>query len=146
MAALPTCPWDTFKFMCTVVGDMNGLTTWRVGGSSQCPLPHRSTSSSVCGPDKVFTARSGTGFGSNSSSFSSTLSGNADPALDGTLVECFGTPNSTGPGDKINGSTLQILGQHSIEFLASKKEAIFLNMLSTFAIIVVAKDDSTNLV
>ena len=111
MAALPTCPWDTFKFMCTVDGDMNGLITWIVGGSSECPLPHRSNSSSICGPGKAFTARSGTGFGTTATSYSSTLSGTSDPALDGTLVECFGTPNSTDPGNRINGSTLQILGQ-----------------------------------
>ena len=111
MAALPTCPEDTFKFMCTVDGDMNGLTTWIVGGSSECPLPHRSNSSSVCGPSNTFRARSGTGFGTSATSYSSTLSGTSDPALDGTLVECFGTPNSTDPGNRINGSTLQILGQ-----------------------------------
>ena len=129
MAALPTCPGDTFKFTCTVVGGMNGLTTWRVKGSSECPLPHRSTSSSICGPGNVFTARSGTGFGSNSSSYSSTLSGTATSSLNGTLVECFGTSNNTGPGDRINGSTLQILGQYVLEFLANKEEAVFKNVI-----------------
>ena len=127
MAALPTCPLDTFKFMCTVVGYKNGLTTWRVGGSSECPLLHSSNSSSVCGPGNAFTARSGTGFGLNdANSFMSTISGTADHALDGTIVECFGTPNSTDQGSRINGSILQIVGQYVLEFLTNKEDAVFL--------------------
>ena len=119
---------------------MNGLTSWMVGGSSECPLLHRSNSSSICGPGKAFTARSGTGFGTSATSYSSTLSGTSDPALDGTSVECFGTPNSTGPGNQINGSTLQTLGQYVLEFLTNKEEAVFLKMLSTFAMFTVTKE------
>ena len=119
---------------------MNGLTTWIVGGSSECPLPHKSNSSSVCGPGNAFRARSGTGFGLNGSSFLSTLSGTSDPVLDGTLVECFGTPNSTDPGNRISGSTLQILGQYVLEFLTNKEEEVLPKTLSTFAMFIVTKE------
>ena len=110
--ASPTCPGDTFTFGCTLVGDPSGITTWRVDGSSECALVHRSTSSSLCGPNDAFTARSGAGFGtSDATSFTSTLSGTADPALNGTLVQCFGSVNSVDPGNHVGNSTLKILGQ-----------------------------------
>ena len=82
-----------------------------MGESSECSLVHRSTSSSICGPRDVFTARSGTGFGTASAtSYTSTLSGTATLELNGTLVECFGPANSVDPGNKVGSSTLQILG------------------------------------
>ena len=109
-ASPPTCPGDTFTFTCTVTGDRNGITIWRVGGSSVCTLVHRSTSSSICGPRGVFTARSGTGFGTNATSYSSTLSGTASPMLNSTLVECFGPANNVQPGNRVGSSALQILG------------------------------------
>ena len=110
-AAPPTCSGDTFSFTCTVVGNMDGITTWRVGGSSECPLSHRSTSSSsLCGPENDLTARSGIGFGSNGPSFSSTLSGTADTTLDGILFECFGPNNNVNPENRVGSSTFQIIG------------------------------------
>ena len=111
-AAPPTCSGSTFTFRCTVTGDMNGVTIWRVGGNSECPLPHRSNSSSICGPSNVFTARSSTGFGTSATSYSSTLSGTATPALDGTMVECFQQAASLDPQSIINGTTLTLLGQY----------------------------------
>ena len=91
---------------------MRGVTTWRVNGSSECPLLHRSTSSSICGPGNAFTARSGTGFGtSDATSYLSTLSGTANLALNGTLVECFGPANNVDPGNRVDGSILRIIGQ-----------------------------------
>ena len=111
-AAPPTCPGDTFTFRCTVTGDMNGITIWRVGGSIECNLVHRSTSSSICGPSDTFIARSGTGFGTGATSYSSTLSGRATSAQNDTLVECFGPANNVDPGNRVGGSTLQILGQY----------------------------------
>ena len=57
----PTCSGDSITFTCTVTGDMSGVTTWRVGGSTECHLVHRSSPSSICGPDNVFTAKVGTG-------------------------------------------------------------------------------------
>ena len=111
-AAPPTCPGDVFTFRCTVTGDRNGITTWRVGGSSECPLVHRSISSSICGSRNTFIARPVTGFGTSSPSFTSTLSGTANPALNGSLVECYGPANNVDPANRINGSTLQILGIH----------------------------------
>ena len=110
-AAPPTCPGDTFTFRCNVTGDMSGFTTWRVGGNSECNLLHRSTSFSICGLSDAFTASFGTGFGTSATSFSSTLSGTATPALNGTLVECFGPANNVDPGNRVSSSTLQILGQ-----------------------------------
>ena len=98
-------------FRCTVNGDNRGVTIWRVNGGSECPLPHRTTPSSVCGPGNAFTARSETGFGSNSFSFTSTLSGTTTPALNGTLVECFGPANTVDQDNRVDGSTLQISGQ-----------------------------------
>ena len=87
IAAPPTCPDDTFTFRCTVVGNMSGLTVWRVNRSNECILIHRTNPSSsiICGA--TFTATPGTGYGTNGPSFSSTLSGTATPAMDGTLVE-----------------------------------------------------------
>ena len=75
-------------------------------------LVHRSNSSSICGPSDDFTARPGIGYGTNATSFTSTLSGTADPALNGTLVECFGPANNVDPGNRVNGSTLEILGKY----------------------------------
>jgi len=109
----PTCPGDTFMFRCTVVGNVSGITTWRVGGTSECPLVHGSLSTAICGPDNAkLTARAETGFGPGTSatSFSSTLSGTATPALNGTLVECFGPANNVDQGNRIGSSTLQIKG------------------------------------
>ena len=107
----PICPGDTFTFRCTVTGDRNGVTIWRVNAGSDCNLVHRISSSSICGPSEVFTARSGTGFGTNGPSFTSTLSGTAPPTLNGTLVECFGPANNVDPGNRVGDSALQILGQ-----------------------------------
>ena len=90
-APLLICPGDTFTFRCTVAEDWNGFTIWRVNGSSECILIHRIMSSLLC---DVFTARSETGFGTSSTSFSSTLSGTTNLALNGTLVECFGPANN----------------------------------------------------
>ena len=112
IAAPPTCPGDTFTFKCTVVGNMSGLTTWRVNRSNKCILIHRTNSSIICGA--TFTARSGTGFGTSGPSFSSTLSGTATPALDGTLVECFGPDHNVDAGNMVGNSTLQIIGKYVV--------------------------------
>ena len=112
IAAPPTCPGDTFTFRCTVTGDRNNFTIWRVDGSSECPLVHRSTSSSTCGAGNAFIARSGVGFGTSATSFTSTLSGTATPVMNGTLVECFGPANNVDPGNMVGNSILQIRGQH----------------------------------
>ena len=109
--APPTCPGDTFTFRCTVVGDMRGITNWRASGSSECSLIHRSTSSSICGPSDSFIARSGSGFGTSGPSYTSTLSGTATPALNSTLVECFGPANNVDPANRIGASLLWVLGQ-----------------------------------
>ena len=90
---------------------MSGITIWRVGGSTECPLLHRSaTSSTIC--KYTFTAKPGTGYGTSATSFTSTLSGTADPTLNGTLVECFGPNNNVEPENRINEGTLQILGKY----------------------------------
>ena len=114
-AAAPTCPGDTFTFRCNVTGNMNGFTTWRVGGSSECnALTHRITSSSSpCGPSNAFTARPGAGFGTSGPTYSSTLSGTATLALSGILVECFGPANDEDPENRVGNTTLQILGNQT---------------------------------
>ena len=91
---------------------MSGITTWRVNGSIECTLAHRSNSYSLCDLSDRFTARSGTGFGTSGPSYTSTLSGTATPALNGTLVECFGPGNNVDPGNMVNGSNLEILGKY----------------------------------
>ena len=113
-AAPPTCPGDTFTFKCTVTGDINGSTFWRVNGSIECFLSHSTHNVRPCGNSSNFTLTTGTGFETqNATSFSSTLSGNATPALNGTLVECSGRF----PWDAeimVGNSTLQILGQYHV--------------------------------
>ena len=93
---------------------MNGFTTWKVGNntSDECNLPHRSTSSHICGPDNAFRATSGTGFGTSANSFTSTLIGTGTLALNGTLVECFGPANNVEPENRVGGSNLSIIGQY----------------------------------
>ena len=115
-APLPTCPGDTFTFRCNVTGDRNGITIWRVGGSSDCPLVHSTAgASSTCGPGSAFTAIPGAEFGTtNTTSYSSTLSGTATSELNGTLVECFG-PNLTRTAEnRVGKSTFWILDQYHV--------------------------------
>ena len=111
-AAPPTCPGDTFTFRCTVTGDSNGITIWRVGGSSECILAHNTLGQPVpCGSASAFRATTRTGFGTTSAtSFSSTLSGTATSALNGTLVECFGPGLARNAENMVGKQTLLILG------------------------------------
>ena len=109
-AAPPTCPSDTFTFRCTVNGDRTGITIWRVGGSSgsECSLTHNNVNDTeACGPGDALTARFD---GPSANSFSSTLSGTATPALNGTLVECFGPGLARDAGNMAGNSNLQIVG------------------------------------
>ena len=67
------------------------------------------------GNSSDFTVTTGTGFGpTNATSFSSTLSGTATPALNGTLVECFGPRLARDAENMVGNSTLQILGQYCV--------------------------------
>ena len=102
----PTCPSDTITFECTVKGNSSGITLWRVGsGGGSCSLFHSSSvSTSNCGPGNVFTAKFDV---INATSFLSSLSGTATPALDGTLIKCFGPMF---PGDVVGSDTIQIVG------------------------------------
>ena len=111
---MPTCPGGTMIFTCTVTGDRDGVTLWRVGGSSECLLSHNTAgTTSTCGPGSAFTATPGTGFGTTSAtSFSSKLSGNATSELNGTLVECFGPALSRVAGNRVGNSTIHILGNN----------------------------------
>ena len=111
-AAPPTCPGDTFTFRCAVTGDMNGITIWRVGGSSECSVVHSIASAPhTCGSGSPFTVTAVTGFGTGATSFTSTLSGTATSALNDTLVECLGPAFSRDPWNMVGNSRLQILGQ-----------------------------------
>ena len=114
-AAPPTCPGDTFIFRCIVTGDRSGITTWRVGGSSECILAHSTAgATSMCGPNNAaFTATSGAEFGTNGPSFLSTLSGIATSELDGTLIECFGPHLARVAENMVGKRTLQVLGQYN---------------------------------
>ena len=112
IAALSTCPGDTFTFRCTVTGGLNGITIWRVVGSGECSLVHNTASApGPCGSGSAFTVTPGTGFGTSATLFSSTLSSIATPALNGTLVECFGPALSRDAGNMVGNSRLQIIGQ-----------------------------------
>ena len=114
-AAPATCPGDTFTFNCTVHANMSGITIWRVN-HSECVLLLTSTNDvdSMCGPNDDFTARPGTGFGTNGTSFSSTLSGTANFTLNGTLVECFGPGIKRVPENRVGHSALKVLGQYAL--------------------------------
>ena len=106
------CPGSTFTCTRNVSGDMTGFTTWRVGGNSVCTLSHASAGNTAhCGPQNAFTATAGPGFGTNSSSFSSTLSVTANSTLNGTLVECFGPRLDYSIENMVGNITLQTLGQ-----------------------------------
>ena len=111
-AAPLACPGENFTFRCNVTGNMSSFTIWRVNGNSECPLPHRSNSSSICGPNNAFRAKPGTGFATSAISYSSTLSGTTNFTLNGTLVECFGPANSVDAGNMVGRNTLQISGQY----------------------------------
>ena len=104
----PTCPSDTFTFRCTVTGDGTGVTIWRVGGNSECFLNHNNPSDTeACGPGGAFTAR----FDAvSATSFSSTLSGTAILALNGTLVECFGPALTRDAGNMVGNGIIEIVG------------------------------------
>ena len=65
----------------------------------------------ICGLRNVFTARSGTGFGTSATSYSSSLSGTATSELNGTLVECFGPAFSRDTDNRVGESTIQVLGK-----------------------------------
>ena len=112
--APPTCPDDTFIFECNVSGSKYLFTTWRVNGSGDvCALAHTAPNAIAhCGPH--FTARPKSGFGTSTPPYTSTLNGTAIPALNGTLVECFGPHISLHTRNRVGNSTLQILGQHAI--------------------------------
>ena len=107
----PTCPGHTFNFNCTVTGDMSGVTTWRLNGSIECNLLLRSDSISTCNGSDNFRAMPGAGFGTTATSFTSTLSGTAYPALNGTLIECFGPANNVDLGNRVGNRTIQIVGE-----------------------------------
>ena len=110
----PTCPGDAFTIRCTVTGDRDGVTIWRVGGgSSECLRGHSTASApGPCGVASPFTVTPGTGFGTNATSFSSTLSGTATSTLNGTLVECFGPGLDRDAENRVGNSLLQISGQY----------------------------------
>ena len=93
---------------------MNGITIWRVGGSSGCPS---AGNTARCGPQYAFTATPGSGFGTSATSYSSTLSGTATPTLNDTLVECFGPGVTRDADNMVRNSTLQILGQYVVLIL-----------------------------
>ena len=114
--APPACPGDTFTFRCTVTGDKDGVTIWRVdGGNTECSLLHSTASvPGPCGSGSPFIVTTGTGFGTtNATSFSSTLSGTATSVLNGTLVECFGPGLGRNAENVIGSSRLQTVGQYS---------------------------------
>ena len=137
--APPTCPGDTFTFRCTVGGGNIGVTIWRVSRRSECILAHSTVDAPYpCGSGSAFTATSGTGFGTEVASYSSTLSGTATSDLNGTLVECFGPGLARDATNTVGKSMLQILGQYyfflsdefcpfitKLEFLCSSLDFFF---------------------
>ena len=128
-AVLPTCPNDTFTFLCTVVGDSDGAIHWRVEtneNTKECVLLHSTTRDPhPCGSGSPFIAKTGTGFETTgATSFTSTLSGIATSELKGTLVECFvqhsedpgsnpGQPFCRSSENMVGNITFQITGQYA---------------------------------
>ena len=87
-----------------------------MGTGDECTLVHRSTSSSICGPNDAFTVTPGTGFGIiSATSFSSTLSGTATLTMDGTLVECFGPGLARDAENRVGHHILQMLGHYCMQ-------------------------------
>ena len=83
------------------------------GGSKECSLIHSTVDGPrPCGPDSPFTVKTGIGFGTSATSYSSTLSGNATSALNGTLVECFGPDLDRDAANTVGKNIFQILSQH----------------------------------
>ena len=88
---------------------MNAITLWRVNGSRDlCILSQISTNPDDCGPNNAITASP---VRENATSFLSTLSGTADPELDGILVECFGPDNNVNMDNRVGESPILIVGQ-----------------------------------
>ena len=84
------------------------------GGSSQCSLLHsKANSPGPCGTSP-FIVTTETGFGTSSTSFSSTLSGNA---LNSAVVECFGPRLARDAENRVGISTLQIVGQYQYTYV-----------------------------
>ena len=107
----PTCPGNVFTFDCTVMpmSGMNAITLWRVNGNRDlCILSQISTNSDDCGQNNAFTASP---VRANATFFLTTLSGTADPELDGILVECFGPDNSVNMDNRVGERPIQIVGQ-----------------------------------
>ena len=111
-----TCSGNIFTYQCIVNGGgINGITIWRVDGSSECTLVHASAGNTArCGPQNDFTATTRSGFGTSATSYSSTLSGIATTTLNGTLVECFGPGTNRDADNMVGSGTLQILGQYVV--------------------------------
>ena len=83
-----------------------------MNGSSECSLVHNTASApGPCGVGSPFTVGTGTGFGTSATSFTSSLSGTANSALNDTLIECFGPTFSRDAGNMVGSSTVQIFGQ-----------------------------------
>jgi len=89
---------------------MNAVILWRVNDTTNlCTISQISTNTDDCGPNDAFTGSPGR---VTATSFQSTLSGTADPELDGLLVECFGPVNNVQNMDnKVGESPIQIVGQ-----------------------------------
>ena len=106
---LPSCLGDNFTFTCTVGGNRNGVTIWRVGGRIECFLPHTTQfGPAPCGTeDDGFTVVSSTGFTTNGTTFTSILTGTMTSGLRGMQVECSGPAFR---GNIVGNSTLQIVG------------------------------------
>lgn len=102
-----TCPCDTITFECIVAGNASGATFWCLdNASSVCTLVHDNISdTNICRGFSAMFAIENT----SNTSFSTSLSGTATPALNGTWVECFG-PSHRGP--IVGNSTIQIVGQY----------------------------------
>ena len=81
--------------------------------STECSLTHSTVDGPrPCRTGSPFTVTTGTGFGTSSTSFSSTLSGTATPALDDTLVECFGPGLARDATNTVGKNMFQTLSQH----------------------------------
>ena len=93
-----------------------------------CQLEHRSVSSgSFCGPESLFTADGGDGFGTDGPSFISTLYATASPRLNGMLVECFGPDGvNLEPYNLVGSGTVKIIGKLNNNFsLTNQKKERF---------------------
>ena len=107
-----------------------------------CALPHSTANDPhPCWEDSPFTVTYGPEFGTNATFFTSVLGGTVTPALEGTLVECFGPAYSRTVDHIVGNSTLQVVGKYLTYLVRVQQNAsicvITLSLLALFLVSII---------